>query len=60
MPQLLHVSLNATLQLVLCAFVGVLLARRGLFTRDARRSLAKVIMWAMVPEWITVSLVASD
>lgn len=56
MPQLLHVSLNATLQLVLCAFVGVLLARRGLFTRDARRSLAKVIMWAMLPALLIASL----
>ena len=56
MPQLLHVSLNATLQLVLCALVGVLLARRGLFTRDARRSLAKVIMWAMLPALLIASL----
>ncbi|MGN0880475.1 MAG: AEC family transporter [Oligosphaeraceae bacterium] len=56
MPQLLHVSLNATLQLVLCALVGVLLARKGLFTRDARRSLAKVIMWAMLPALLITSL----
>lgn len=56
MPQLLHVSLNATLQLVLCALVGVLLARKGLFTRDARRSLAKVIMWAMLPALLIASL----
>lgn len=56
MKELFSVSFNAVLQLVLVALVGVWLARKNIIDDAARRSIAKIILWVMLPALLVASL----